>query len=115
VSAAELANKSTGLAARGAVQTPGKSLGSAVSVEHPAVAAFDAVHEDELNPERARAASTLAAETKLLDRAFAELAAGNQAAAAALIAEHERQFPNGLLRQERERARARLKQDFKSE
>ena len=117
MSAAELASKnaSTSTAARGAVSTTGRSPGPAVSVERPAVAAFDAVHEDARSPERARATSTLAAETKLLDRAFAELAAGNQTAAAALIAEHERQFPNGLLRQERERARTRLKQDFKPE
>jgi hypothetical protein len=60
--------------------------------------------------ERVRPSSTLGAETQLLDRAFAELAAGHRAAAAALIAEHEREFPRGLLRQERERARARLNQ-----
>lgn len=58
-------------------------------------------------------ATTLAAETALLDRAFAELSAGHRDAAAALIDEHARRFPNGLLRQERERARSRLSNDFK--
>jgi len=56
----------------------------------------------------ARAASTLAAETQLLDRAFAALAAGDRSTASALVNEHARLFPNGLLRQERERARARI-------
>ena len=60
-------------------------------------------------------ASTLAAETELLDRAFAEIAAGHRASAAALIAEHERRFPNGVLSTERERARARLAQSAPGE
>ena len=77
----------------------------------PAVAAFDAVN---VGPGlRAPAASTLAAETQLLDRAFAELDAGRDAAAATLIAEHARRYPNGLLRQERERARTRLERNSK--
>ena len=75
----------------------------------PAVAAFDPVGGTDAA--RAPAASTLAAETQLLDRAFVELGAGNRAAAATLIAEHARRFPNGLLRQERERAQARLVRD----
>jgi hypothetical protein len=53
-------------------------------------------------------ATTLAAENALLDRAFAELSAGHRTSAASLIAEHARRFPQGLLRQERERAQARL-------
>lgn len=72
----------------------------------PAVAAFAAPS----SADSARSASTLAAETAILDRAFAEIAAGHRANAAALIAEHARRFPNGLLSQERERARARLAQ-----
>jgi hypothetical protein len=56
----------------------------------------------------AKASSTLKEETRLLDSAFAELAAGNAARAALLIAEHERRFPAGLLQKERERAKARL-------
>jgi hypothetical protein len=55
-----------------------------------------------------KAASTLADETRLLDAAFAELAAGRSAPAAELLAEHQRRFPRGLLQKERERARARL-------
>jgi hypothetical protein len=52
--------------------------------------------------------STLAEETRLLDSAFAELAAGNRARASQLIAEHRARFPSGLLQKERERAKARL-------
>ncbi|HEY0463831.1 MAG TPA: hypothetical protein VGC79_06465 [Polyangiaceae bacterium] len=81
------------------------------------VAAFDsAAHEVPAGgSERQRNASTLAAETQLLERAFAALAAGDRATAAALVSEHARLFPNGLLRQERERARARLATDSKGE
>jgi len=83
----------------------------------PSVAAFDSVaHEAAPRAsEPLRNESTLAAETQLLDRAFAALAAGDRTAAAALVAEHARLFPNGLLRQERERARARLATDSKGE
>ena len=56
----------------------------------------------------AHRASTLAEETRILDGAFAELAAGNTERASALIAEHERRFPVGLLSQERQRAKLRL-------
>ncbi|MET0790133.1 MAG: hypothetical protein ABW061_01305 [Polyangiaceae bacterium] len=80
----------------------------------PAVAAF-AVPSSADGDASVRGASTLAAETQLLDRAFAELAAGNRSAASALIAEHARRFPNGLLNQERERARARLEQNSEGE
>ena len=82
----------------------------ASSASGPAVAAFEPVSEPAGNvaQTRAVAASTLAAETRLLDAAFAEIASGHRAAAAALIAQHEKRFPNGLLRQERERAQARL-------
>lgn len=52
--------------------------------------------------------STLGEETRLLDAAFAELAAGNRARAAQLIAEHEARYPRGLLSKERERAKTRL-------
>jgi hypothetical protein len=94
--------------------------GSTTSRVLPAVAAFatpsSADSADSADSaENARRASTLAAETQLLDRAFAEIAAGQRANAAALIAEHERRFPNGLLSQERERARARLEQNSKGE
>jgi hypothetical protein len=87
------------------------------SSELPAVAAFDSlsVPDGNTEPNRQRAPSTLAAETRLLDRAFAELAAGNRTAAAALITEHQRRFPNGLLREERERARARLSDGTRGE
>jgi hypothetical protein len=52
--------------------------------------------------------STLSEETRLLDAAFAALTAGNRAQAASLLQEHERRFPAGLLRKERERAKTRL-------
>jgi hypothetical protein len=60
-------------------------------------------------PERPSAPpSTLAEETRLLDAAFVDLAAGRYEQAATLIGEHEARFPSGLLRRERERAKARL-------
>jgi hypothetical protein len=62
----------------------------------------------EVDEATARTASTLAEETRILDGAFAELAAGNGARASELIAEHERRFPSGLLKQERQRAKQRL-------
>lgn len=52
--------------------------------------------------------TTLAEETRLLDAAFAELAAGNRERAAQLIGEHESRYPRGLLSKERERAKNRL-------
>lgn len=59
--------------------------------------------------------STLAEETRLLDSAFAELAAGHRERAAELIHEHERRFPAGLLQQERERAKTRLSEMSRGE
>ena len=96
---------------------PSQAANSKAVVAEPAVAAFGAVAHDATasEAERLRNASTLAAETQLLDRAFAALAAGDRSTASALVAEHARRFPNGLLRQERERARARLAQDPKGE
>jgi hypothetical protein len=52
--------------------------------------------------------STLAEETRLLDGAFAALAAGKLERARALVSEHETRFPAGLLLKERERAKTRL-------
>jgi hypothetical protein len=72
---------------------------------HPSQADF-AVAEPPLHAPRV--GSTLAEETRLLDGAFAELAAGNLTRAAALIHEHEARFPAGLLQKERERAKTRL-------
>lgn len=63
----------------------------------------------------AKTASSLAEETRLLDSAFAELAAGRAARAEELVAEHQRRFPNGLLQKERERARARLSEMSRGE
>jgi hypothetical protein len=60
-------------------------------------------------------ASTLAEETRLLDAAFAELASGNRARAAQLIGEHEAKFPAGLLQKERNRAKAKLSENFRGE
>lgn len=59
-------------------------------------------------PAASKTQSTLAEETRLLDAAFAQLSAGNQARAAELVREHEARFPKGLLVRERERAKARL-------
>jgi hypothetical protein len=56
----------------------------------------------------AERATTLAEETRLLDAAFADIAAGNRKAAEQRIAEHEARYPRGLLSKERERAKSRL-------
>jgi hypothetical protein len=56
----------------------------------------------------ARARTTLSEETRLLDRAFAALSAGDTGAAAQLLAEHEARYPQGLLVKERQRAKTRL-------
>lgn len=66
-------------------------------------------------PAASKAASTLAEETRILDAAFAELANGNEARAAELLREHEARFANGLLKRERERAKARLTEIFRGE
>jgi hypothetical protein len=97
--------------------TPSGLIDGNASAALPAVAAFDAPAQvaPASEPERLRNDSTLAAETQLLDRAFAALAASDRRTASALVAEHARRFPNGLLRQERERARTRLEQDPKGE
>lgn len=74
--------------------------------ELPAARAFDAALEaPAVSPPRA---TTLAEETRLLDAAFAELAAGNHARATQLLAEHESRYPQGLLSKERERAKSKL-------
>jgi hypothetical protein len=74
---------------------------------HPSQADFAATQPDA--PARApQVGSTLAEETRLLDGAFAALAAGKLERARALVSEHETRFPAGLLLKERERAKTRL-------
>lgn len=74
---------------------------------HPSQADFAATAPDA--PTRApQVGSTLAEETRLLDGAFAELAAGRLERARALVSEHETRFPAGLLLKERERAKKRI-------
>jgi hypothetical protein len=73
--------------------------------EHPSQTDFAAAPDA---PDAARRASTLADETRLLDSAFAALGARDGKRAAALIAEHESRYPQGLLKTERERAKIRL-------
>jgi len=100
-----------------ATATATATLGNASNAAPSAVIAFDSIPEQS-RPSAAeplRNESTLSAETQLLDRAFAALAANDRASATALVAEHARRFPNGLLRQERERARARLTQELKGD
>jgi len=72
----------------------GPSQGDFAAVEAPARAA--------------QTPSSLGEETRLLDAAFAALAAGDRARAATLIAEHEARYPRGLLSKERLRAKTRL-------
>ena len=74
---------------------------------HPSQADFAAPQPDA--PARApQVGSTLAEETRLLDAAFAALAAGKLERARALVGEHETRFPAGLLLKERERAKTRM-------
>jgi hypothetical protein len=73
---------------------------------HPSQSDFAALEQP---PSRApEVGSTLADETRLLDAAFAALGKGDRARAAQLIGEHEARYPSGLLKKERERAKARL-------
>ncbi|MEI9942401.1 MAG: hypothetical protein WDO69_34720 [Pseudomonadota bacterium] len=99
------------------VAIPSAPANSSAGPTAPAVAAFATIAREAPVSSSAQSqnATTLAAETHLLDRAFAALAAGDRSTAAALVAEHARRFPNGLLSQERERARARLERDPKGE
>jgi hypothetical protein len=84
---------------------PPSPNGVAATTTHPSQADFAAAEPPARAPQ---VGSTLAEETRLLDGAFAELAAGNLGRAATLIHEHETRFPAGLLLQERERAKTRL-------
>jgi len=106
VAAGNAGNRAPGAALAAAPLAADAPASDVTSNSERAVAAFDSA---------ARGPSTLAAETQLLDRAFAALSAGDRSTAAALVAEHAKLFPNGLLRQERERARARLAADQKGE
>jgi hypothetical protein len=84
----------------------------APSRAHPSQSDFAA---SEPPPRAPQVGSTLAEETRLLDSAFAELAAGHRARAAELIHEHEARFPAGLLQRERERAKTRLSEMSRGE
>lgn len=114
---AATSSPSTRLSGKASSGEPSDSLAaSAPTSTARSAAVWPAAEPDATNaPASPPNASTLRAETELLDRVFAELRAGHQARAAALITEHEQRFPNGLLRQERERARARLKTNLKGE
>lgn len=72
---------------------------------HPSQSDFASLDQPARAPE---VGSTLADETRLLDAAFAAIGKGDRARAAQLIAEHESRYPSGLLKKERERAKARL-------
>ena len=73
----------------------------------PALAVGPA-HPDQPSP------STLAEETRLMERAMAALGAGDRDDAGYWLAEHERRFPQGLLARERLRTLARLRQSAAS-
>jgi hypothetical protein len=92
--------------AKNAVAAAPAPAGEAAPVAPPseaATASFDGVANT-----APAATSTLPEETALIDAAFAALRAGDTATASALVAEHARRFPNGLLSREREHARERL-------
>jgi hypothetical protein len=91
--------------AKAAVIDPQSPSDVAATPSHPSQADFASAEPPARTPQ---VGSTLAEETRVLDGAFAELAAGNLGRAAALIQEHEARFPAGLLQRERERAKTRL-------
>lgn len=62
----------------------------------------------EATPSPPAAAATLGEETRLIDAALSALRRGDRAMAGEFIRQHEQRFPDGLLRRERERARAAL-------
>ncbi len=84
------------------------------TVESPPSAPALAPHTELPSPPT-RAPSTLADETRLLDGAFAALAAGDRERAASLIGEHEARFPAGLLQKERNRAKSKLSEKVRGE
>jgi DNA polymerase-3 subunit gamma/tau len=60
------------------------------------------------------AAATLGEETRLIDAALSALRRGDRATATEFIRQHEQRFPDGLLRRERERARAALNEHLEN-
>ncbi len=62
----------------------------------------------EATPSPPAVAATLGEETRLIDAALSALRRGDRATAGEFIRQHEQRFPDGLLRRERERARAAL-------
>jgi hypothetical protein len=74
---------------------------------HPSQADFGAPEPSARAP-APQVPSTLAEETRLLDGAFAAIAAGDRSRAAQLIQDHQARYPRGLLQKERERAELRL-------
>lgn len=92
--------------ARAIAAEPLAPSGAEPGVLHPSQSDFAALEQQ---PSRApEVGSTLADETRLLDAAFAALGKGDRARASQLIGEHEARYPAGLLKKERERAKARL-------
>ncbi len=77
---------------------------SAKPAPSPAVATSASVPALQAEP----TPSTLAEETRLMERAMAALGEGDRANAGYWLAEHDRRFPHGLLARERLRTRERL-------
>lgn len=85
----------------------GAQLPRAVAAERAAPRA-NAPQLRDTAPLPAAAAATLGEETRLIDAALSALRRGDRATATEFIRQHEQRFPDGLLRRERERARAAL-------
>jgi TolA-binding protein len=103
VAAAAVVNSGSELSSLGSASTP---IGVAQFGATPASASSALEPQAAVSP--AAPSTTLHEETTLIDAALGALHSGNRALAARLIAEHQRRFPNGLLVEERERARAKL-------
>ncbi len=81
---------------------------SSVASDEPRGSASAAAFDSEPRPSLADR-TTLREETELIDGALSALSASNTTRAAALLAEHARRFPNGLLSRERARAERKLR------
>ena len=78
---------------------------AAPALESPTPMAPQAEPAPKRSPAASRSADNLAQEVAILSRASAELRAGRPAAALKALDEHQREFPSGVLAQERTAAR----------
>lgn len=104
-----LALRSEPLPAETAVPAPAKPVPTSAPIEPAPEKVAPVAPEPEPTQQRtpaaSRSADNLAKEVAILSRASAELRAGRPAAALKALEEHQREFPGGMLAQERTAAR----------